>query len=292
MSVDRQNRVKAYQRLKELKTANTSNKDILQEINKSFQIPIGTIYEWLANRQSPTGSTGKIKYNSELFYVLGALLGDGCAYKWKKGGGYLVNLIGDKDFTEKYANKISKCIERKVKNYINRSKNIYFVNINNLELFMLFKEIRSNLGKIMEMLNKNKEQSLLFLEGFFDAEGCVKIIKEKVRKTPKICLDITNTNYELLEVMRKILEEQLEIEARYSIQKPELGKDGLLRKEAYHLRIYKKEYIKRFFENISTTKLKAEKVDYVNNWLNRESNIKNANNSSLLVTSLQVATSH
>ncbi len=81
-------------------------------------------------------------------------------------------------------------------------------------------------------------------------------------------MDITNTDFRILELVRKLLHEHLEIEARYSVQKPELGNDGFLRKTAYHLRIYKKEFIKRFFENISTTKLKEEKVIYVENWLN------------------------
>jgi hypothetical protein len=31
--------------------------------------------------------------------------------------------------------------------------------------------------------------ALQLIEGFFDAEGCVKVIKEKVRKTPKVNLD-------------------------------------------------------------------------------------------------------
>ena len=74
--------------------------------------------------------------------------------------------------------------------------------------------------------------------------------------------------YGIPKVARKILKNYLNIESNYSIQKPEIGKDGSLRKKAYHLRIYKKEFIRRFFENISTTKLKEEKVIYVQNWLN------------------------
>ena len=38
--------------------------------------------------------------------------------------------------------------------------------------------------------------------------------------------------------------------------------------ESYHLRIYKKEYIRNFLKNFNTTKLKPEKVIYVDNWLN------------------------
>ena len=55
-------------------------------------------------------------------------------------------------------------------------------------------------------------------------------------------------------------------EPRYFLAGYVLG-DGSLRKKAYHLRIYKKEFIRRFFENINTTKLKEEKISYVDNWL-------------------------
>ncbi len=107
------------------------------------------------------------------------------------------------------------------------------------------------------------------IEGFFDAKGCIKIIKEKIRrKTPKICLDITNTNFKILELVRQLLKEHLNIEARYSSQAEHMGKDGYMRKRVYHLRIYKKEFVRKFLENIDTTKLKEEKIIYVKNWLN------------------------
>ena len=110
-----------------------------------------------------------------------------------------------------------------------------------------------------------KRHAVEFIEGFFDAEGCVKIIKEKIRKTPKICLDITNTNKDYLDVIRLLLSEFLGVETEYSIQKPIYKKN---KKTAYHLRIYRKEYIRTFFDNISTTKLKDEKIKYVEKWLN------------------------
>jgi len=43
----------------------------------------------------------------------------------------------------------------------------------------------------------------------------VKVVKEKVRKTPKICLDFTNTNHEVLEVVQKLLRNSLEIESGF-----------------------------------------------------------------------------
>lgn len=206
--------------------------------------------------------------NHHLFYVLGALLGDGCLYHWKNNYYYVI-LIGDEKFTAKYADRVTQCTGIKSKNYINRSQNVWFVRCNNFRLYLLFKKVREDLNYLEELMKQSDENSaLLFIEGFFDAEGCVKIIKEEVRKTPKICLDITNTNFKFLELIRKLLKHYLNIEARYSAQDAYLSKDGFMRQRVYHLRIYKKEYVKRFLENINTTKLKEEKVIYVENWLN------------------------
>ena len=209
---------------------------------------------------------GKITANKDLFYVLGALLGDGCTYDWKNYR-YTI-LVGDEKFTKKYSEKLANCSDKKAKAYIDRSKNIWFVRINNFELYALFKKIRNDINYLQQLIEQNgKNAALLFIEGFFDAEGCVKIIKEKVRKTPKICPDITNTNFEFLEIVRKLLKQHLDIDAKYSSQEAFIGKDGSPRQKIYHLRIYKKEYVKRFLENINTTKLKAEKISFVEKWL-------------------------
>ena len=161
---------------------------------------------------------------------------------------------------------VTQCTGTKTKAYIDRSKNIWFVKNNNYKLYSLFKKSRENLIELEQLIKQNgRKFALLFMEGFFDAEGCVKVIKEEVRITPKICLDITNTNFELIDLFRRILEDNLNIPSKYSIQKPNGIKS---KKVVYHLRIYKKEYIKIFLENISTTKLKEEKVIYVQNWLN------------------------
>lgn len=213
---------------------------------------------------------GEIIHNEELFYVLGALLGDGCAYHWKKKDYRIILLVGNNEFTEKYADKLFKCTGKRVKPCINRNKNVWQHKISNIQLFSLFKKIRINLAYLNNLMKKGDhyKNSLQFIEGFFDAEGCVKTIKEKIRKTPKICLDITNTNFEILELVRKLLEEHLNIIAKYSIQKAFIGKDGSLRQKIYHLRIYKKEFIRKFFANMSTIKLNENKKKYLENWLN------------------------
>ena len=136
---------------------------------------------------------------------------------------------------------------------------------NNYELFQLFQKSRQDLSIIESIIQKQgRVASLLFLEGFFDAEGCVKIIKERVRKTPKICLDIANTDYEILALCRRLFRNTLGIEARFSIQEPK----SLNRKVCYYLRIYKKQYIRKFFEEIHTTKLSKIKMIHLEKWLN------------------------
>lgn len=260
-------RLRAFDLMTKLKINNSPQKEVIDKIMVEFGVPKGTLYGWYLNGK-PHGRKGKITTNPELFYVLGALLGDGCLYNWKITNNYVI-LVGDNKFATKYADMVSECSGKKAKAYIDRSKNIWFVKSNNFELYSIFKKIREDLDYLRELIRQNgKKSALLFVEGFFDAEGCVKIIKEKVRKTPKICLDITNTNQGFLEIVRILLKENLDIEAHYSNQEAYLSKDGSPKKKAYHLRIYKKEYVKRFFENISTTKLKDEKMDYLTNWLN------------------------
>ncbi len=260
-------RIKAFDLLNKLKSSNISRKEIIDKIYSEFGIPKQNLYDWYSGRFYPYGRRGELTHNPQLFYVLGALFGDGCAYYWKKLGRHLINLVGDKEFTAKYAKAISECTNSQPKSYLNTKRNFWYVNMCNTELYFLFKEVKGDLSKLQIMLEKGncRINSLKFIEGFFDAEGCVKIIKEKVRKTPKICLDITNTNKEILDIIQKLLQKELSIEAKYSIQKA----DGIKNKQvAYHLRIYKKEFVKIFFENVNTTKLKEEKVAYVQNWLN------------------------
>lgn len=262
-------RIKAYEKMVELKQKGISNRQVINNIITEYFIPTGTVYYWLKYNKSPFGKK-KIQYNGELFYVLGALLGDGCTYYWKKGNKYIVVIVGEKELIKKYSEKLANCTGKIIRGYPYRDRNAWYLKTWNVELFMLLKKIKKDKEFLISLIKKRNYYNniLKFIEGYFDAEGCVKIIKEPIRKTPKICLDICSTDYLTLEIIRKALDEQLFIEARYSIQKAHIGKDGAKRQKTYHLRIYKKEFIRKFFENINTIKLKPEKIAYVNNWLN------------------------
>ena len=162
---------------------------------------------------------------------------------------------------------LTKCVGRQAKAYIDRSKGIWFVRCNNYELYSLFEFARHDLDYVEQIVKRvGDNAALLFIEGFFDAEGCVKVIKEKERKTAKICLDMTNTNVVYLDLVKKLLLERLDIEARYSLQVD--AREN--RKLVYHLRIYKKEYVERFLKNIRTTKLRGEHLSFVKAWLGNQ----------------------
>lgn len=270
-------RVEAYNFMNRLKEQGIFKKEIIEILTQKYEISDGIIYSWYAGRNTPWPLKERnevIEYRKELFYLLGALLGDGCIYHWK--GSYQIKIYGEEEFIQKCAIKLSLCLKKKInkyfyKSYFNRhGTNLWYIQTSHKKLFDLFKNIRTNLDELSNLMKKRgyRKNSLQFIEGFFDAEGCIKIIKEVVRKTPKICPDICCTTYEYLKLCKDLFKEHLGIEARYSIQKAYLTKDGHPRKTQYHLRIYKKEYIRKFFENVSTIKLKPEKVVYVNKWLN------------------------
>ncbi len=269
MKRDQIKNIQAYERSLELRKIGLIDKQIIPRIVKEYSILEGTIYNWLKYDKSPFGKR-KIQNKPELFYVLGSLLGDGCAYYWKRGDKYMVLIVGEKELIEKYSDKLATCTGRRIKGYAYRDRNAWYLKTWNVELFRLLKKIREDQKFLLDLVKNGDyhENILQFIEGYFDAEGCVKIIKESIRKTPKICLDICSTDYPALEIIRKALDKHLSIEARYSIQKAHIGKDGSPRQKTYHLRIYKKEFIRRFFDNINTIKLKPEKVKYVDNWLN------------------------
>jgi hypothetical protein len=261
-----ENRLEAYARFQKLSARGKSTHEIVCTISKRFGVSQDTVYAWTRGR-SPFGRrAGRVAVTKELFYVVGSLLGDGCIYFWKKT--YTVWLLGEKEFCSKYAGMVPWCTSKtKAKVYPYRGRNVWFVKFQNAELYFLIRKIREDLSALSNLLKRGDrfKNSLSLIEGFFDAEGCVKVIKEEVRRTPKINLDFCNTNLALLELIRRELKNTLGIQAHLTSQKYETSN----RKVCYHLRIYKKDAIRKFLLYVSTIKLKPEKVQYVENWLRK-----------------------
>ena len=254
-------RLNAYEEFQKIRTTN-SRRDVVKAISSRFPLSEQTIYEWYKGKTPIGKRAGTIIRVPELLYVLGALLGDGCICHWK--GNFQVWCVGERAFTEKFAGKLSACIEKPTRAYKYGKKNAWFVKVGNAELFFLFKAVREDYSMVEKLVNDvgSPQGWLEFLEGFFDAEGCVKIIRGNGRRTPKACLDFTNTDLSLLEAIRTALKANLGVDSNFSKQ---AGVGN--RKDSCHLRIYRKESIARFLDAIPTTKLNERKLPFVRAWL-------------------------
>lgn len=239
-------------------------KDVVAEITKLYGVTGTTVYQWYKGASPMGRRAGRVAKVSELLYVVGALLGDGCVYHWR--GNYQVWLSGEKPFVRKYASKLSLCLGRQVRYYKPSSKNVWIARVGNAELFFLFQRVRDDLSALYGLVEETGTQGgwLQFIEGIFDAEGCVKIVAGRERRTPKACLDLCNTDIRLVRAAQGAIRNELGIESRLSIQP---GKPP--RRTSYHLRIYSKAGVEAFLGAIPTTKLTAEKKPLVELWLTK-----------------------
>jgi hypothetical protein len=163
-------------------------------ISDQFGLTKTTLYNWWKGTTPLGRRAGQVVKVPELLYVIGVLLGDGCIYHWR--GNFQVWLVGEEEFTAKFARKLEVCIGKHVGHYEYGKKNAWFVRIGNAELFFLVERARNDPSTVAKLVAEVgwPRGRLEFVEGVFDAEGCVKIIREPVRRTPKICIDICNTD--------------------------------------------------------------------------------------------------
>ncbi|MBI5133496.1 MAG: hypothetical protein HZA83_02175 [Thaumarchaeota archaeon] len=250
MLLSLEERLGAYQLCNNLIKENLERKIIVEQISNKFGIAPSTVYEWLRGKSPYGNRAGRIRFARELFYVLGSLLGDGYIYYYRKR--YRVGLsVRDKSFAMKFADKLSKVVARKVKYYHYSKRDLWFVQVYNAELFFLFNQLRTNLPELNLLMRQGNYRlnALEFVEGFFDAEGSVKIIKEKVRRTPKVAIDATNKRLDYLILMGNLVEEVLGIKTHFSSQF-----DKRRNSTYHHLRIYKKSDVNKFLAKIHTIK--------------------------------------
>ncbi len=243
-------RINAYEEFNKLKESKFEKAEITKRIVKNFGVTSATVYQWFRGN-SPYGlRAGRVSRTKELFYVLGALLGDGYIYHWRNR--FRVGLsVRDKSFVRRFANKLSKILGRRVRYYHYRKRDLWFANIHNAELFFIFKDVRKDLTQLDRLLaiGNRHLNSLEFLRGFIDAEGCVKLVKEESRKTPKVVIDVTNKNLQYLKFAGVLLGETLGMEPHFSSQF-----DARRKSTYHHLRFYKKADVKNILLRVKTIK--------------------------------------
>jgi intein-encoded DNA endonuclease-like protein len=253
-------RLQAFDEFQGLAPTQT-RKEVVEFISAKYDLTKTTVYSWY-NGSSPGGlRAGRVAKIPELMYVIGALLGDGCICHSK--GRFHIWLVGEEAFAAKFATKLSLCLGREVSHYKYGKKNAWFVHFGNAELYFLVKTIRKDSSEIRALTEMiGSERGLLELvEGFFDAEGCVKIIDKTTRRIPKVCLDFCNTDLAILGLVWRATYRAMGICFKLSRDPPRPR-----RKPTYHLRIYKKDEIREFLSSIPTTKLDERKSRYAEEW--------------------------
>jgi hypothetical protein len=196
--------------------------------------------------------------------VVGAILGDG--YLFRSSEGYLVGLdVRNKDFADRFAANESATIGSPVRAHYYTGNRIWFVRIRNYSLFSLIYCLRESPSLIPSELADDDQRlnATQFVSGFFDAEGCIKVVKEKTRRTGKICLDITNTRKVLLDIFNSLVEGAFGFSGRFSCQDD--TRDS--RKRVFHLRYYKKAHACALLSVLNSPKLTRERKRVLDEWV-------------------------
>lgn len=273
-------RLEGYRQFERMRSQGKTQDQIIRVLGESFNVKGPTVRRWL-DGDSPYGrNLGRVLIVPELFYVLGALLGDGSIYLWRHS--YQVWLYGEQRFAERYAKALSRCLpeHRYVPFYNRRNVRVSFVKIQNAELFLLVRKSRADPSSIVGLLEEGdpRTNARAFVQGFFDAEGCVKVTKDKSRTIHKICLDITNTDLTLVETTGTMLKSWFGIETKLTCQRDPRPN----RRAVYHLRIYKKSDVRRFLALAPTIKMTPRKAWLTSRWLEKE-NWKRKSQSTVLL---------
>lgn len=173
----------------------------------------------------------KSKY---LFYVLGVIEGDGSVYS--NGGGYVIGLgATDKAFVEKFHSNIQQIgipigeIKAKIKKPY---RTVYTVATRCTAFGKWYKKL--DYSWILQEM-ENEEYMFSFIEGMYESDG-------SFHNTRNISARISNTNRELLDSIKKILE-------HYKFSPLILTGKTPKKKDYFTLYLCKKKEIKDFLTN-------------------------------------------
>lgn len=197
------------------------------EIAKRLCVKQPTIFYWMNKYKLKTRdknkaiSMSRVKLNlnpsTPLSYILGVLLGDGSAFKYKHGNGssYMVQLqVVDPSFAKNFTEEL-KLIgmnpkTQKIKNQRYTNGHIYQVQAYSKVFVDWFSKL--SIQDIKSLISKEKNFVINFLKGFFDSEGHFGIYKNAFYKNGKkytyiqwYC-NMTNTDIQLLKMIKDLIE--------------------------------------------------------------------------------------
>ncbi len=182
------------------------------------------------------------------YWTTGFIVGDGSIGRYRnRAAGYETDRLRIYDNCKETLEKINKHLEKKFRRRysIQKDRNIFYIDIKN-------KEIISYYLKLRETVYKNKNATLSFITGLFDAEGHV---------SSKPSVELSMINEEQIEAITYFLN-SIGIKARMRKKKRKDGVDYVLQVEEYSslLRFYeligmnlqrndKREKLKTLLEN-------------------------------------------
>lgn len=192
---------------------------------------------------------------------MGAILGDGWVYSYKRKDGYVDDMIilsvKDYDFAEAFVNALGKAFNRFPPSIQPKAKGFYRVTSSN----KMFVEWFNSLGysDLRDIFMSNKEISRGFLRGFFDSEGT----HGKYYSKRHLYIKADNTDIELVILVVDLLDYHFGIEANIH----DYWTSSQFNPGYWLTRIYiPKQYHNQFLNEIGfSIKRKQEGLDECNN---------------------------
>ncbi len=212
-----------------------------------------TVRKYLKRYGIATLERDIFEWNEDAAYILGALLGDGCAYMSHNGKSakmHRVDLgVGDEIFARRVFDAALRIglrphwykpqvLTNSIKTYTR-----YKVGFLSKKLYQMVRDLRAEPFGLLDLVKDTKQASFL-LAGFYDAEG-----HHHTKSSRWYYLQISNTNVPLLSVMNLMLK-KIDLDFRLRLVRKEQGNW----KPLYRLVSTKHADIDSFLETVSNVK--------------------------------------
>jgi len=160
----------------------------------------------IPRRRGPYGIEPKLNNETNLAYVLGVLLSDGGVYsgKYSRKNEYRILLqVRSERFARKFHNALRKLNLNPHIWSFNRNGKWWVVKAISRRFIEWYSTL--NIEKIKEIICSSKENTCVFLKGFYEGDGCLHKIKRKRRTYYYI--EFPNTDRKIIRLLTEALHE-------------------------------------------------------------------------------------